>query len=164
MTLTDAGGLSDDNLSALTFFNEIIGIELNNLTIDYGELSVTDVSTYVPKNITNVGNVPMNVSVRGYGGTNETLGENVTMICEAGANITFGNHRYSLEDTVAYADMYNLTNQTIQVPDLTIAERQDDTQLANSTNVTYWRLQVPLGASGICNGTIVFGAVDARGN
>ena len=83
------------------------------------------------------------------------------MICAAGINITFGNQRFYTGNNTPFADMFNLTNQTRQIFNLTIPSRATDSGLGNSSNSTFWRLQITLGASGVCNGTIIFGAVDA---
>jgi len=167
MTINDSVGITSIANSSDTFLNEILGIEVSVLTIDYGNLSVTQTSEQIVQNITNVGNVPLNITVRGYGGNNETLGQNVTMVCDpsvALANISFDSQRFHYYNNTPFADMYNLTNQTKQIAGLTIPKRTNNTWLGNSSNVTYWRLQIPLGAAGLCNGTIIFGGVDATSN
>jgi hypothetical protein len=58
--------------------------------------------------------------------------------------------------------MINLTNSSVQINWTTpIPAREDDNAYGNSTNSTYWRLQIPLTVGGTCNGTIEFSAVDA---
>lgn len=158
--VTIADTVLNDTENSTTFtINEVLGISLNSTILDYGSLSVTETSQLVPINVTNIGNVPINVTLRGFGGDNESLGINNTMLCEAGANISFGNQRFSLNNDAAFASMLNLSNQTTFIPNLGIPRRVTDETLGNSSNSTYWRLQVPLGPSGICNGTIIYGAV-----
>lgn len=165
VSVNDSGGLSASNFSLATYtINELLAIKLNNMSLDYGAVSVTQTSAFTPKNITNVGNIPINITLRGYGGDNESIGENYTMLCESGANISFGYQRFSLSNTALFGDMYNLTNQTTQIPGLTLPRRVLDSSPGNSTNTTYWKLNVPASVGGICNGTIVFGAVDATEN
>ena len=161
MTVNDSGGLISTYNSSFVRVNEVLGINVENYTLDYGALSVSQTSSAIRQNVTNTGNIPINVSVRGYGGSNESIGQNLSMICEAGTNITFGYQRYSTSSSIPYADMFNLTNQSIQVINLTIPQRTSETGFGNSSNSTYWKLQVPIGAAGICNGTIIFGAVDS---
>ncbi len=163
MSINDSGGLSDFNMSLLTNLNEILGIAVESSVMDYGNLSVTQVSGVVRQNITNIGNIPMNVTVRGYGGDDEEIGSNVSMICDTGSttNITTGYHRFSITNVTTFGSMFNLTNQTRQIINLTIPQRTADNGYGNSSNSTFWRLEVPLGASGICNGTIIFGGYDA---
>ena len=160
MTINDSGGIIRSLNSSFTTINEVLGISIENSILEYGNLSVSQISDPIRENITNGGNIPINVTVRGFGGGDETVGQNVSMICESGTNITFGNQRFFPGNNIAYADMFNLTNQSIQIFNLTIPQRTVDTGLGNSSNATFWRLQVPIGASGVCNGTIIFGAVD----
>lgn len=160
MSVNDSGGIFRSQNSSLVTINEVLGISVENSIMDYGNMSVSQVSNYIRNNVTNGGNIPINLTLRGFGGGDEEVGRNVTMICEAGANITFGNQRYYPGNNTAFGDMFNLTNQTLQVFNLTIPSRTVDTGLGNSSNATFWKLQVPLGVSGICNGTIIFGAVD----
>ena len=83
------------------------------------------------------------------------------MICDFG-NITIGNQRYFLGSTgIPFSDMTTLTNQTVKT-NQTFPSRTDDTTYGSDRNSTFWRLQVPFGVGGICNGTIIFGAVDAE--
>ena len=84
------------------------------------------------------------------------------MICEAGTNITFGNQKFYPGNNTVFANMFNLTNQTRQIFNLTIPQRTTEGTLGNSSNSTFWRLQIPAGASGVCNSTIIFGAIDAN--
>ncbi|HLG23437.1 MAG TPA: hypothetical protein VI564_00740 [Candidatus Nanoarchaeia archaeon] len=161
MTVNDSGGLTSTFNSSFVRVNEVIGINVENTTLDYGALSVSQTSNPIRENVTNTGNIPINFTVRGYGGDDESIGQNVSMICEAGTNITFGYQRYSLLSSTTYADMYNLTNQSRQVINITIPQRTSEGGFGNSSNSTFWRLQVPIGAAGICNGTIIFGAIDA---
>lgn len=162
MTITDSWGLkSTQNSSDIYYINEVLGIGVENFTLDYGAVSVSQVSNEIRNNVTNLGNIPINVTLRGYAGTNETKGVNYTMFCAEGNNITFGYHRYSLYENQAFADMINLTNQTKPIPGLSVPQRTTEGTYGNSTNSTFWRLEIPIGSAGICNGTIIFGAVDA---
>lgn len=165
MTINDSGGITDNENSALTNLNEILGISVETSTIDFGNLSVTQTSDPIRENVTNGGNIDINVTVRGYGGSNESIGQNVSMICDpasgALANITFDNMRFDTKNDTAYANMFNITNQTKQIFNLTIPQRIADAGYGNSSNSTFWRLQIPLGAGGVCNGTIIFGGMQA---
>ncbi len=161
MTINDSGGLISSENSSFVTINEVLGINVESTILDYGNLSVTEISDYTRENVINGGNIPINVTVRGFGGDNESIGENLSMICEAGSNITFGNQRFYPGNNTVFGDMYNLTNQTRQIFNLTLPKRTTNAGFGNSSNSTYWKLQVPIGASGICNGTIIFGAIDA---
>lgn len=161
MTIDD-GFFTDSNQSNPVEVTELLALEIENFSIDYGDLSVTEISPQQRNNVTNIGNIPINITLRGYGGTDESTGINHTMICASGTNITFDNHRFSLENGTDFGNMINLSNQTTQIPTLTLDRRTNDNALENSTNATYWKLRIPTGSSGVCNGTVIFGALSAR--
>jgi len=161
MTVADAFGLSDTLNSSPATLNTVIGIGIPS-EIDYGDMSVTEISPMITANISNLGNLPINISVRGYGGTNELAAGagNFTMICETN-NISIGYQRYSTNFSQVFANMINLTNTTTGIENLELPIRTDDVQPGNDTNATYWRLEVPVDVSGVCNGTAHFYASDA---
>lgn len=170
-TIGDRGGtqksgsrlnLTDIDVSSAATVTKLLAINTST-SLDYGNLSVTETSAEIVHNVTNAGNINLNLSLRGYGGDNETLGQNVTMICDLG-NITFGNQRYMVgsdRNGTAFADMKNLTNQTV-ITNSTFPARTDDAAFGFDRNSTFWKLQIPLSVGGLCNGTIIFGAVDAE--
>jgi hypothetical protein len=160
MTINDTASIGSILNSSVVGMNEVLGIDVETAVLDFGNLSVLQISDPRRENVTNTGNIPLNVTVRGYGGDNESVGENLTMICESGANITFGNERYYHGNNTPFSQMFNLTNQTRPFVNLTIPKRTNEASFGNSSNSTYWQLRIPAGASGVCNGTIIFGAVD----
>jgi len=170
MSVADSGGggdpLADSENSSFLNVNEIVGIEVENAIINFGNISASTNSVNIRQNVTNVGNVDINVTVRGYGGDNESTGINLSMICDTNAisNISFGNMRFHTRNNSDFATMFNITNQTAQIQNLTIPQRTQDFRLGNSSNATWWQLRVPLGAGGICNGSIIFSAFDAENN
>lgn len=170
-TVTDDGGTqksglkinqTDSEVSSKVTVNTVLGISALPL-LDYGNLSVTETSPEVIHNVSNVGNVDINFTLRGYGGTNESIGQNVTMICAFG-NITFDYQRYEFGTekigTTDFEHMYNLTNQTM-LTNWKLQQKIEDSNIGHEQNSSIWRLQVPPSVGGICNGTIIFGAVDA---
>lgn len=170
-TVEDSGGhaqseeevfLGDSEVSGLVTVTKVLGID-SPLILDYGNLSVTQTSEEIIHNITNVGNVKNNFTVRGYGGTNESVGINYTMICDFG-NITFDYQKYEFGTdkigTTVFSEMYNLTNQTI-LTEWTIPAKKEDDYSGSESNSSLWRLQIPSQVGGTCNGTIIFGAIDA---
>lgn len=172
MSVKDKGGtaisgtelnLTDFEVSSTTTVNKLLAMNMST-SLDYGNLTVTQTSSEIVHNITNAGNINLNITLRGYGGDNESVGQNLTMICGFG-NITFGSQRYDVGSyktgTTAFANMRNLTNQTLPA-NFTFPPRVDDTDFGADRNSTLWRLQIPLSVGGICNGTIIFGAIDAE--
>ncbi len=164
-TVRDGGGM--ENLTNSTQMNESVTDQAGVIetiavsvpgVIDYGNLSVLETSSEQLMNVTNVGNVDINVTVRGWGGTNATVndefvGGNLSMICARG-NITLGMERYSFESGTLYDSMTNLTYNDTKIGNIVFRQRRDETVNGNSSNTTYWKIQVPLGVGGICNGTI----------
>lgn len=154
MTIADNFGISDTLNSSFATVNTVVGINTPTL-IDYGNLSVTQTSDNMPANISNFGNVPINVSVRGYGGTSDPGNPlNTSMNCVTG-NITVSNERYS-NNNITFVD---LTNTTTQILNWTLPVRTNDTNYGNDTNTSYWQLEIPLSVSGYCNGTLEFSAI-----
>ena len=155
---------TERNSSGVTITN-LLAIDAPAI-LDYGNLSVTQTSAEIVHNVTNVGNINLNLSLRGYGGINDSIdhpGHNLTMICDFG-NISIGNQRYTLgsefTDGTSFDSMRHLTNQTAQT-NLTFPRRVNDNNFGADRNSTLWRIQVPLSVGGLCNGTIIFGAIDA---
>lgn len=176
MTVRDFGGtanpsveinLTASGVSSTVAVTKLLAINTSTL-LDYGNLSVTETSGEIVHNVTNAGNINLNLSLRGYGGDangeNFPAGKNLTMICDFG-NISEVNQKYEIgghKSGVAFADMRNLTNVTVRNTNVTFFARTDDTTFGADRNLTLWRLQIPLSVGGICNGTIIFGAVDGE--
>ena len=79
--------------------------------------------------MSNVGNTDLNISVRGFGGTNESIGQNLSMMCEFG-NISIGAQRYEFGTdkigTTNFNTMINLTNKTINITNSTLPQKIED--------------------------------------
>ncbi len=148
--LTDTG-TDDANINAMYALNV-------TSVINFGDLPVGDTSlTSEEANITNYGNMDINVSVYGFGGDDEVTGAGLAMICEQ-RNITLPNERYDLNPATAYDSMTSITGASTHIGALTIPQQTDDTQ--QEINSTYWKLHVNISTNpyGICNGTVVFSA------
>ncbi|MFH1642756.1 MAG: hypothetical protein ABIC04_07725 [Nanoarchaeota archaeon] len=171
MTISDRGGNASLEGSDRVFnfnssnydtaeINTVIAIN-TPLEIDYGNLSVTETSTPKGANISNYGNVKLNVSVRGYGGDNANIfgmnQGNTSMICDY-RNITIANERFAFSNETAFDSMTPLYNDS-RFMGLVLPFRMNDTISKNDTNTTYWKLQVPLSVGGFCNGTVQFDAI-----
>ena len=170
MSVTDTGGtqvqhlelnISRTAVSNDTLVNKLLAIDTGTL-LDYGNLSVTETSSEIIHNVTNVGNINLNITLRGYGGSNESIGINHSMMCDFG-NISVGQQKYALGSEnigkTVFVNMTILRNQT-DVTNFTLYHKVNDNSVGDERNSTIWRLQVPLSVGGICNGTIIFGAVE----
>lgn len=155
VTVTDNYGLTTIAYRNVTI-SELFALNVTNL-IDFGNMAVSDTTiTPVVANITNFGNMDINVSIYGFGGENEITGAGLAMICDV-RNLTLPNERYSLS-SIPYDSMTPVTGTYAPILGLTMPQQSDDNQQV--INSTYWRLHVNVSTNpfGICNGTVVFSA------
>lgn len=124
--------------------------------LDFGNMPPAAISgSDVSLNLTNTGNMPFNVSLYGYG---IAIGDGTVMGCLSGGNFTVGDMRYSHLAGTPFPDLVNLTNTSTPVANFTLYQRTNDTAFDNDLNYTYWKLSVPYGTKGFCNGTVVLSA------
>jgi hypothetical protein len=122
--------------------------------LDFGNLGVNQESNETTANVTNAGNRNTNISVEGYG---VTPGDGLAMACTFGS-IPVGNERYDILNGTSYSFMYQLTGGTTMAKNFYMPQRTSES--ADSTNKTYWKILIPGGAGGVCNGKILFTASD----
>jgi hypothetical protein len=138
-----------------TLFYPVYALNITD-GIDYGGVAVEDYSSPDrTANITNLGNMRMNITVEGYGATR---GDGLAMNCSLAGNITVDNERFSAAPGVTLDAKTNLTSTAggVMIPGLTIAKQINSTII---TNVTYWQLYVPPNPAGNCTGNIIFTGV-----
>lgn len=126
--------------------------------IDYGDMAVYETSGVRSVNVTNWGNMPINLTLYGFGGTTNSTGNNLSFMCPDGysTNISVDNARWTLHGDIPWANMINLTSYPVRMNNLTIYKQSTD---ANIWNTTYWKLYVPPNPFGACNGTLVYEAM-----
>ncbi len=155
------------NLSVIDKFNftgsnsnltNILPIYAVNITpiIDYGQMFLATYSANTTANITNIGNININISVYGYGGKNPATGAGLAMTCQNGGNITINNEKYSISSDHDWSSKIALTATPQNISNLTVPKRMTTIEW----NTTYWQLYTdPTNTPfGICNGTVVFAA------
>jgi hypothetical protein len=127
--------------------------------IDYGPLALNqNSSSDVIENVTNTGNMNLDLKLYGYGGTVRTE-NNLSMKCRMG-NITIANERFSLSAGTAHPSMTPLSGQFGNPSSVNFNLAQRNSETTNSTKNTYWKIHIPqYNVKGQCNGTIVFNAV-----
>jgi hypothetical protein len=165
--VNDSVGLNA-NASGSASVAELLAIGLPT-DINYGVVNATYVSNENISNVTNFGNIKINLSLQGYA---VTQGDNYSMNCSLGSNknIPIYYEKFNLTTSTpgaianlaAFEARYmNLTgNVTIRRFDQEY--RHNDT-FDDAVNQTYWRIYVPVGVAGSCQGNIIFGAVKASG-
>ncbi|MBN1793072.1 hypothetical protein JW826_05300 [Candidatus Woesearchaeota archaeon] len=129
--------------------------------IDFGDMYVGETSTTsVEANITNFGNMDINISLYGFGGENQTLYPDLAMVC-AVRNLSLDTERYSVNGSEAWAAMTPISGTPTALPNMTLIQQQDDSTPV--MNATYWRLYIdPISNPfGQCNGTVIFSAESA---
>lgn len=136
--------------------------------IDYGTVNATEVSSEQQANVTNYGNVQVNLTLEGYGGVED---DDLAMVCSLGniGTIDVEYEKYNLTQanpgqqtlTQFNTNYTNLTSSgAVPVRRFELDYRKNDV-VNNAVKESYWRIYVPLGVAGQCNGTIIFGATTA---
>ncbi len=145
---------STTNTSDNTSVNQLFALNISTSVIDYQDLEPNQTSNNVAVNISNVGNMPMNISVYGFGGDNEATGSDLSMICEIN-NVSVEFEKYSTSSSDDY-DSKNQLSSTPQDIGLTITPKSSPSE--KKVNTTYWQFKVPPEShtTGICNGSVVF--------
>lgn len=165
MWVNDSTNLNDSNSDDINI-SELLALEVPS-TINYGIVNATDMSNENITNVSNVGNVMFNLSFAGYA---LTQNDGLAMNCTLGniKNISIEHEKFNLTEsnpgvlTLSGADdVYeNLTTSTL-VRQFNLDRRTNDTD-NEALNSTYWRIYVPTGVAGTCQGNIMFGAVQAE--
>ena len=153
--------------SNTTTINTLLALALPD-SIDYGTVNATEVSLEQIANVTNMGNVMMNLSLSGYA---VSEGDGLAMNCTLGSikNISIDYEKYNLtasnpgELTLSEFEVNytNLTSNSVTEKFNLDYRRNDTSAYIDDTNATYWRIYVPVGVAGTCTGNIVFGAVQS---
>lgn len=153
------------NGSASTFVNPLLSVGVQS-KINFGLVFAKNVSNEVSVNVTNYGNVKVNLSLYGYGGT---PGDNLAMNCTKGSGIPINNERYNLTQsnpgnlTLSQFDStYDNLSSNYTVRNFGLSKRTNNME-NNAVNFTYWRIYLPPSVSGNCTGSVVFGASTSAG-
>ncbi len=153
MTVWDSKDALSTNISNATI-NEFVYLNLTtegNLVLDFGDINPGENSSASKiVNITNSGNIPINISVYAYANVS---GDNMSMMCEDGRSwINTSYLRYNLTDQ-GWSGMFEVNGTATAINGFLLAKRIGVQETMNST---YWRFGVPPATIGICNGTLVF--------
>jgi hypothetical protein len=163
-SVQDKGGfVVKDNDSIV--IEDLIALDIPP-TINYGIVDALTVSWENWTNVTNTGNVEVDLYLHGYG-AEENDGN--AMNCTSGSikNISVEYEQYNLTETTpgnsisfeSFDSAYINLSNTPSLNDFNIPQRQnDDTSGDDDFNVTYWRIYIPSGVAGTCSGFITFSA------
>jgi len=150
----DLGGNGTSATTASTTVNQLQAVDIRPTLLAYGDVQGGLPSPEQNVSVINLGNVPLDVKLWGYAAS---PGDNLSMRCLNGANISVSSERFSTTQGVAYPTMTSLTGALSSAP-LANLNVPVKTGSQNSTLPLYWRIQSGSGAFGECNGTIVFNA------
>ncbi len=152
-TVSDSGLVNTSNTSNYAQINPLVAIKMDDL-LDYGDLEVGMTSNNTEANITNAGNRPLNISVKGWGATE---GDGFSFVCDYG-QIDLSYERYTPDNSTPFATMTEITGSDVQIENFLVPQRTNETH--DQINTTYWRVYIPVGAGGVCNGKLQFTAED----
>jgi hypothetical protein len=141
--------------NATTLFYPVYALNVTD-GIDYGGVAVEDYSAPDrTANITNLGNMGINISVEGYG---TRKNDGLAMNCSVVGNISVENERFSASSGQSYGAKTSLvsTSGGINIPGLTMPKQINSTLVQNAT---YWQIYIPPNPAGNCTGFVIFTAV-----
>ncbi len=161
ITANDSMSWSAQNSTNETV-NQLLALALPD-AIEYGTINATEVSFEQVANITNVGNTQFNLTLEAHGSDQTS---DVAMNCTLG-NIGYIPTEYEKYNLTASnpgtqtltqfeASYTNITNSA--VTETFNLNFQQDEGANEAVKESYWRIYVPKGVAGTCNGTIIFGA------
>ena len=120
--------------------------------IDFANVSAGLPSNNITVNITNFGNMAVNVTLQGYA---LVIGDNNGMNCSDHTNITITNIRFSTNNTASFAQKIPMDG-SIQSLNFKINKQTNASQIFNTT---YWQVSPNPGTiNRICNGYVIFSA------
>ncbi len=152
IVVNDTVGLESNNSNTSTI-NTLFALNVTN-PIDFGKLAMGNLSSNETANVSNLGNVPINVSVEGYGGG---IGDGLSFRCQVN-NLTVDLLKFSANSSATYLEKVKLTSGArTPVPQLTVQKPLNN---AGTINTTYWQVYLnnTQNVFGVCNGTIIFQA------
>jgi hypothetical protein len=149
--------LTVNNYPVTTNFNissTILPLYAVNVTdgIEFSDVEAGLPSANITANITNFGNMPVNITLQGYA---ISIGDNIGMNCSDGTNITITNIRFSKNSTSTFPQKTQL-NGSVQP---LMLQMQKQTNITVISNTTYWQINPNPGSiNRICDGHVIFSA------
>ena len=143
--------------------NPLLALEFPDF-LDFGIVGPSEISGEVVGNVTNRGNVAIDISLMGYGAE---VGDGYAMICDNGFNISVGNQKYNLTESnpgmislsVFESRYKNLSSSSVNETGFNLDYFRDG--FGGAQKPTYWRIFFPPGTEeGVtCSGNVVIGAI-----
>jgi hypothetical protein len=134
-----------------TIINPLYALNFSD-GISFGNVQGGIESSDIIANVTNVGNMPINISLQGYA---ISIGDNTGMNCSDNTNITITNIKFSTALGQTFAQK-NPLDGAIQSLNITL---QKPTSITPIINNTYWQIMPDPGSiNRQCTGFIIFSA------
>jgi len=148
----EQGGVLSSNIS--TIVNTLVAIEISPDVVDYGSLVAGATSAFITVNVSNMGNIPLDLNMYGYG---SNINDELSMNCTVGV-ISINYTRFALNTSITYENMTNLSGmmETPSFVNISLPKQNSSTIVKN---YTYWKLQAPAMLVTNCTGSLVFGAI-----
>ncbi len=153
-TVTNNQGFTGNDYNT-TIVDELYAFNLSALEIDYGDVEPMMYSDEKELGVVNIGNQPLNVFMRGYGGDDPVVGEGVAMICDTGQNISLERQRYSLQEATLFDEKIVLTS-SFEYSGLDVQKQTGPGEPPSGS--LFWQLHPPPMQVSQCSGTIVVSA------
>lgn len=150
--------------------DELLAVGLPE-SINYGIVNSTEVSEEQNVSVSNMGNVALNLTLDGYSNPLDK-DDGYAMNCSKGSykfidveyekfNLTQANPIVS--GLTEFDSLYENLTSVVAPPvrEFNLMPRTDDFDSLSADKPTYWRIYVPKGVAGTCEGFIEFGAVNS---
>ncbi|MBR9705073.1 hypothetical protein GOV12_06690 [Candidatus Pacearchaeota archaeon] len=164
--INDSDGLNATGNNSINV-SDLIAIDMPN-SISYGTVNATYMSLENVTNISNAGNVGINLSLKGWA---IDEGDGNAMNCSQGSirNISVEHEKFNVTNSTAgiltlnqtILNYTNLTSTSTVIFEFPLLARIND-GYNDAANATYWRIYVPSGVAGSCQGNIQFGATQSE--
>jgi len=146
MTATDSDSATGTGIDGTTV-NLLIGLNISNQILNYGDIAPDATSGSVTENVTNHGNTQIDLALNG-----------TNMPCSGVGSINVERQHYNVTGTEqTYDSMVNLTGTQTTITNFNLAKRTDAS--GDSKRTSYWKIQAPLGTKGRCEGNVTFTAL-----
>ncbi|MBU0758242.1 MAG: hypothetical protein KKF44_09310 [Nanoarchaeota archaeon] len=154
--ITAVDYINTTNTSKITTeVNQLLAIGIIPTVLDYRDLKINEISgTDILANVTNYGNVKLDMELFGYAVV-ET--DNLSMDCTTGS-IGSAQQRFNLTQFGSWDDMSQLKGK-LEPNAIDDFDLEPGYEGFVSYRMTYWKLKIPEGVGGTCNGKIVFTAL-----
>jgi len=149
---------SEENVN----IREILAVSIPE-SIDYGDLNATEVSNEQVMDIENTGNVEIDLNLYAYA---QNYSDGIAMNCSKGIkNISLEYERYNITKSnngsmnlSEFQSKYKAVSSNEVLEEINLDYRKNDS-VTEAINPLYWRLYVPEGVAGACQGNLGISAV-----